>query len=568
MPKSKSFSLFFALFIYSTVSLAEGFPIDFSTNGFKGKWKVSTESTRESNDRTITLEPGDYTVEIANKGTFGIRVHENGLVQPTNNSLAAIGGIQLLTFQTTTVKIDNGGYAGSWSVIEVHTEDRSQSPTTDVVLVRNLDYQMAVASPGQFHFRLGGNNGDIVKVIDNSRAATGGRGFLNFSVVDIGFSSGNAEDGYFWGEWSISRVVAAAPKPEDPNDLSTYPCTQTHRCHITLVRHVDYEIVVAGTGRFIIQLDENDNVTVRDGVSGIGGYRTLDFDVIDFTIETGPNPEYTYIGWWYLGRVHVQEEPVYSRTVKLVRGVSYSMHLGWGYFYFALDEEDNSVIANGVSAIPKHKALEFVVNDLWVDPKNYEGGWWISHSVPEEGLRPDTYECHYDAGIATTDPQAVPATRESNQKRLYRLVVGIEYQVSVGACGFVFSLNKDGVPTAINGVSGKYQAGEFVFRSTRVSIDPEEYMGAWTVHGVTNPAPAGKSTVTLVPGVTYLYSFALPSSIVTFDLINACDVEPSKLSVEYGSATYPISIEVPFPSWSCREHWIPFVVIAAGLLIL
>jgi len=147
-----------------------------------------------------------HTVQVGSAhGRFNIEVSATGDVT-SQNTAAATGGVNVLTFNTTPVVIDAAAFGensvGDWTVLEVNNV-RTLGVSTPVTLdlVPGLGYQLWIAATrqGRFFFDVAAN-GDVAS--QNTAAAAGGVNLLTFNTTTI-----NVDPMAFAGTWFLLGVT-------------------------------------------------------------------------------------------------------------------------------------------------------------------------------------------------------------------------------------------------------------------------------------------------------------------------------------------------------------------------
>jgi hypothetical protein len=114
---------------------------------YTGTYYVSGVDTRAKAGRrpfVVVRDVGNYVLAISPSASFRFHVDDNGAV--TCPSAAAEGGPKTLTFNTTTVEVDPGGYTGTYYVSGVDTTRASGTRT--FVLMPGVGGYVLVIVPG------------------------------------------------------------------------------------------------------------------------------------------------------------------------------------------------------------------------------------------------------------------------------------------------------------------------------------------------------------------------------------------------------------------------------------
>ena len=172
----------------------------------------------------------DYALLIG-EGRFTFHVDAAGLV--TENSAAAVGAQNLLTFANVLLRVDPATYLGHWGFTRGLLASTGGVIET-VTLVPALRYAIGVANLSRFRFDIDGAG--LVSV-PNGISAAGGVGALTFNTVTI-----FVEVGIFTGQWQIQLVP---PGPVTGNGS------------IELVPSIDYTFQVIPGGAQTISVTDN-----------------------------------------------------------------------------------------------------------------------------------------------------------------------------------------------------------------------------------------------------------------------------------------------------------------------
>ncbi|HVL68545.1 MAG TPA: HYR domain-containing protein [Vicinamibacterales bacterium] len=361
------------------------------------------------------------------------------------------------------VFVNPGDYKGEWWVGPVMYRGPNVVPlpvgTTRVILAGSDFFDVTVAADG---------------IVTTSRpeAVQGGQGTLTFQTVDI-----EVDPEAFTGDWSVDRVTA--------HDMRG-------RATATVVRGLWYRMT-AGTGMstFMVHVAADGWVSVQNGVSAIGGLRTLTFRSLDVTIQPG-----VFTGPWVLSRI---TGPLTgSATVRLVYGTRYELKTLDGFFVVVVGPDGQVSAENGLSASGGHATLRFNTETVNVDPAEYTGGWFVSHL---------TDYIHGPASVVI-----VPGVR-------FGIVAGNVFYLQAGEAGIV---------TVENGVSAQGGPNTVIFNTRPVMVDPGGAPGGWSIHAATG-LMQGTAIVHLVTEVTYL--FQAQGTAVTFRVGADCELTPPSVDV-------------------------------------
>jgi len=174
--------------------------------GFSGSWRINRTTPYLTLQQGIVVVPGlRYSMLIGGErySDSGITFHVAGDgIVTSDNTAAAIGGQNTLTFNNTSLTVDPVGYSGSWR-INGATPQRLTGLQQGIIVVPGLRYSMFVggASFGKnklkFHVA-----GDGVVTSDNAAAAAGGQNTLTFNNISLTVDPVN-----YSGSWYITLVA-------------------------------------------------------------------------------------------------------------------------------------------------------------------------------------------------------------------------------------------------------------------------------------------------------------------------------------------------------------------------
>jgi hypothetical protein len=171
---------------------------------YTGEWHLGNGvTTTGSGSRTLTLVPAvNYRAVIGapgSPGSFDFSFAEDTTVS-VFNGVSALGGVGTLTFNTASLAVNPGAYAGFWLIGNGVTTPALAAQT--VTLVPGVNYRLVVGtfgSPGSFDFSFGGNG---TVTVFNGVSAIGGLASLTFNTVVI-----QVDTGSFAGTWDIHGVI-------------------------------------------------------------------------------------------------------------------------------------------------------------------------------------------------------------------------------------------------------------------------------------------------------------------------------------------------------------------------
>jgi len=142
---------------------------------------------------------GAAVASIAGNGTVTV-LNEQG--SPT---ISATGGIDTLTFNTTTLSVNPAGFTGTWSVGFGISDDYTGSATPTII--PGLQYKMVVAKPrsnAQFFIQHATDGSGLVTV-PNGVSGFGGVNALTFAPTETVF----IDPGSFSGTWELGSLLTA-----------------------------------------------------------------------------------------------------------------------------------------------------------------------------------------------------------------------------------------------------------------------------------------------------------------------------------------------------------------------
>ncbi len=373
---------------------------------YTGTWRIAGVTADRSGAEAVDLPPGAYNMVVGNFGNINFQIDAAGTVV-SSNPHAATGGNGVLTFQTTTVTVDPGTFeiqtSGNpqvrWRIQRVVGDNIG---VNDVVLVKNVPYVFTAGTFGNFTVTLDAAG---AMSVNNGVSASVSGSTLTFNTVPVTIDPAGFQlqtIGTPSPRWGVSRVTSEITTPATLN----------------LVPGVRYSVVIGTWGQMFIHLDDVGNVSVDNGVSGVGGYRSLTFNTTPVNIDPANYLDQVDGGTtavWGVGRVtgFVRN----AGTVNLVPGVRFGVTVGsFGAFFFNVDAAGDVTIENGISATADGNSITFLTESVRVEPGAYADNWGITSVVASSGpqnvyLVPGTrYRLTTNAGPAffnVTSPCAV-----------------------------------------------------------------------------------------------------------------------------------------------------------------
>lgn len=254
---------------------------------YQGDWKVmipggATLVTGGNGlPETISVPAGTYEAVIGFAGgaSFLFEVAAGGAVS-VPNGVSAVGAPNALSFNTTTISVNPGAYAGSWR-FELGVTPAFAGPQS-VVLVPGVTYSALVGSAGPSAFSVSVGAGGTVSV-PNGISAVGGSATLDFNTFSLSVATGS-----YAGEWLLFNNITGNLVGDQV---------------LTVVPGLRYAMVIGGTrsnARFdFVHADDGSGiVTVLNGVSASGGVDLLSFNSETIFVDPG-----TFAGDWEVGGV-------------------------------------------------------------------------------------------------------------------------------------------------------------------------------------------------------------------------------------------------------------------------
>jgi hypothetical protein len=303
---------------------------------FVGWWWINGTSYRFQGANSVVIVPGlRYGVDVGDVGgRMFILVAADGTVT-VDNGVSGVGGAGTLLFNTVTVTVDPGLYAGRW---EIFGGIRTYAPGPDTAVlvpgVTPYGLRPGLGLNPNFYASVAPFGVDAAGVVTSTHPAIHGDGSsLSLNTVLLA-----VDPGAFQGDWTIDQAVVRGIAP-GPETLHVAPG----------LRYSIHPGWWPGAAGFFVDIDAAGEVTVPNGVSATGGAGRLDFrnrDVlVDVSAFGGTNWSIQRVTPWASG----------SAAVVLVPGVAYQLNDGLGSSHvFRLDEPcavDPSAIATAAGPI-------------------------------------------------------------------------------------------------------------------------------------------------------------------------------------------------------------------------
>ena len=280
------------------------------------RWGVSRVISEVTTASDVTLVKGiRYLVNIGTHGSFAIILDINGNVTVENSASATVSA-NTVTFNTVQVTVDPGLFLNQihavnnarWAISRVMGE----ATISGVVnLVPSVRYGVVVGTYGVFFIQLDGH-GNVT--VENGFSASGGDRVLTFNTLKIFIDPKDflsQADGGIAAQWGLSRVIGYA----------------TESGEVIVVPGIRYGVNVGTYGIFYIQIEQNGDVVVENGYSGVGGSNSLQFNTESILVNPG-----LYEGRWQISRV--VRDVTDEQSVNMVPGVRYQLYAGGQVEYF------------------------------------------------------------------------------------------------------------------------------------------------------------------------------------------------------------------------------------------
>ncbi len=275
---------------------------------------------------------------------------------------------------------------------------------------------------------------------------------LPVQAIDVEVNPGS-----FTGEWSI-QSAAGVGFESGARTVSLDPGT--------------HQFLFSIFGKFAVNVAADGNVSVLNGVSGIGGVGTLTFNTVSITINPG-----SYSGQYAVARVDALGAGV--RSVELVPGLINGYYMGGisssgNGFSFTVAADRTVDVVNGISGVGGLGSLTLNTVPTLIDTGAFLGEWRL---------------------LMNTDFAPGPAT--------VHIVPGVRQAMAVaGVGGFFFSVLGDRTVSVSNPVSATGSYETLTFNTLPIWLDANGFPGAWAISRL--PLGQGSATVHLVPDVHYL----------------------------------------------------------------
>lgn len=260
--------------------------------------------------------------------------------------------------------------------------------------------------------------------------------------------------GRFQGKWR----VGTSNMKVGPATLDLLP-GQTYNLNIDQIGNLPFTVLSDGT------------VSSNHPMSATGSGDTLSLKTVPVLVKTGK-----FAVPWHLSAISAPK--VGPGGVALIPGLTYELSFGdMGSFLFDL-------LANGTvrshhpeSARGAGNTLTFNTTPVSINPERFPASWYVADiSTPQQG--PNTLD----------------------------LMPGLTYDLSISNIGgFQFSVSDKGVINSLNSESALGGNNKLTFKTTPVSIDPGDFLGAWLILHISKPQ-FGTGQTHLIPGLTYSLS--------------------------------------------------------------
>ena len=233
---------------------------------------------------------------------------------------------------------------------------------------------------------------------------------------------------------------------------------------------------------FYIDVNDNGEVFVDNGVSASGKPGTLSFR----TVETVIDP-YGYDGTYFIEDIFTGSG---KQTLSLIPGLEYQLNVGEGGFRrrveFSVDADGKTSTNDKDTINVAENAVTFITSAINVDPGDYEGLYTI-----------------------------YPASKEkwSQGQRTFILPNGLRYAILIGNEPIDIFIGNDGTVSGRGENSIEFKSNTMKFKTAAVEIDPGTYHGNWVIVRATPDWwMNGARTLKLVTGVSYGFYVANPDN--------------------------------------------------------
>ncbi len=391
------------------------------------------------------------------------------------------------------ITFDPVNFVGRYQVFGV-------TPRMDGVQIIDLD-------PGNHEIRVA-DNSPIPITVDasgnvtttNSGAVIGGFQTVTFNNIGITIDPGQFEQNNSdrWGLRFVEEFNTGASTIGPQN--------------IVVVPNLSYWVSLGGSQSFVADIDSLGNVTVQNGISGVGGLQSLSFNTQSVTVDPSDFDQNSTGDWGvrFIHKTRSSNTPG-PQTVYLVPGVdNYSFDLGQvSSFLISVDGAGNAAAMNGVSATGGFGSLTLNTVPVSIDPGNFD-----QNSTGDWGIR----FIHNVRSSSSPGPQTV------------YLVPGVtNYGFTIGqVLSFTVGLDTSNNMSVANGISGVGGFQSLTLNTELINVNPGTFSGNWSARFV--HTASGEGTFFAVPGANY--SIRAGSDNQTVGVGLPCSATPSNFPLD------------------------------------
>jgi len=511
---------------------AQAVPITVNPGLFGGEWRVDT-GVFQNGAATVDVGVGNHHMLIGGTSNNNIffSVSADGTVT-SQNTVAAAGGLGVLTFNTVPVQVNPAAYLGAWRINRVTWNSatntfREVEGVQTLNLIPTLSYRIQIAANGNaiFDFDLA-SDGAVNS--NNPTAATGGQGTLTFKNVSI-----NVDTGLYSGTWGLSSVFTRYFHGGTYyGGGATYVgITSAGPVDIVVVPGMDYSLRVSmasdANSVLTLSVDANGNVAS----SRLTSVTTSGSQVSFITTPVVVNPQ-QYQGFWHI--YHAANKLSGQQTVNLVADTPYWMRPNdipnpnaGGSISIIVDTAGNVTSAWPASVVASGNILTFNNIAVNIDPGAYTGAWTLG---------------------------AASGWGSKNGPLTLVLIPNWRYNIRLAGqtrpFDSYFTLDAVGNVTSVlpGSYSGDGTTNTLTFVTMPIVLDTGTYSGYLSFNEVYN-VPGGPVTLAVVPGLHYRLFVNGGYNAPDFSIDTPCTVTgfPQVLTRSADTTTFDASGW----SWSC-----------------
>ncbi len=224
-------------------------------------WRFNRATALTRGGASVVLVPNlSYYLQVGVAGSFTVFVAADGTVTSHDLDAATTSG-NMITFNTTTIEVDPGLYAGLW---KLEWSTGLLSGTQTVTIVPSIRYRARVGLIGVIEIDVAAD-GSITSHNIDAAAASGNRLLFENTTIDV-------DPGAYLGHW---RIFYGSDLVAGPSSLVVVP-------------NVDYRMLIGVTGTFDFAVDAVGQITSRDPAAAVATGAALEFQTT--TIQVAPNP--------------------------------------------------------------------------------------------------------------------------------------------------------------------------------------------------------------------------------------------------------------------------------------